>query len=431
MFLLLYGCTPGVSLPGVGGATVVLGEIQVSPDVPAETVPDAPVDTAVVDTGDTGDSGDTGDTEDSGTDPDDEVMDAAWFNALAMQEVRLEITAAAINALRRDPTTYVEAGVTLIAGDGTVKPVHYDTIGVRLKGSSSYRPWTGNNKVALKFKLNEFVQGQKYGNLERITLNNETGDPAMAREVINYHFWSVAGQMASRASYARLYVNDEYYGLYTNVEAVDDHFLEHRYVDATGDLWEGNNSADFNRRSLQYFELVHGKGDTAALQAVSTTLQSADDVLADVGAVVDMNQFLDFWAYRIVGGDQDGYPYHINDYYVYDDPTTGLFQFMPWGVDESWDTSLYWSSVSGTMATTCMQDSACVDALRQHVEGALEQYRAADLSTFADQMFTLSAAAMTEDPRMEWSVASVEEARAELASRIRTWPATLEAQMGL
>lgn len=426
MLYVLLACTPGIALPGHSGSSVPLGALVQDP--PAETIPDAPVDTAAIDTGDTGE---TGDTDETGVDPEDALMDAAWYDVEAMQEVRLSITNASINALRRDPTTYVEADVTLIAGDGTVAPITYKQVGVRLKGSSSYRPWTGNNKVAIKLKLNEFVQGQKYGPLERITLNNETGDPAMAREVIGYHFWNSIGGLAARATYARLYVNDEYYGLYTNIEAMDDHFLERRYTDPTGDLWEGNNSADFSRRALTYFELVHGKGDTSRLQAVVDALRASTDMLTDVATVVDMDQFLDFWAYTIVIGDQDGYPYHINDWFLYGDPTTGLFQFAPWGIDESWDTSMNWSYVSGTMATTCMQQDACVAALKEHVRAALDHEAASDITPFADRMFKLSEAAVAEDPRMEWSAGSVRAAREDLASRIEAWPATVEGQMGL
>lgn len=429
--LLLFGCTTGSihlePTPSDSEADTDTGIpiVDDSEDDSPDSV-DSNVDTTDTNV-DTTDTNDTAVPEDS-----DDVRFASWFNRDAVQEVRITIDPANIHALQVDPFTYVQADATLIPGDGAFPAEAFSQIGIRLKGSSSYREWTDGSKPAFKLKLNHYVVDQKWGDIERVTLNNQTGDMAMAREVIGYALWNDAGVLAPAATYARVYVNDEYYGLYVNLEAVDDHFVQRHLGSQDGDLWEGNDSADFSRNGTDHFESVLGTGDRARLEAAAQTLRGADDVYADLDAYVDMDQFLDFWAYSIVIGNKDGYPYNLNDYFVYDDlSATTAMKFSPWGMDESWDTGMSWNGVGGDLAVDCYYDERCLEELYTHMDPALAAYEAEDMPALAQHFFDLSAADMLVDPRMEYTPGQVEAQRVELMRRIEVWPGRVRRQMGM
>ncbi len=409
---------------------------SISLDSPAETdtLVDTDTDTGLPHVGDTTVDSDSG--TDTGKDPDTSAEDAAkfasWYNRDVVQEVRITIEQANIRSLQLDPFTYVECDATLIPGDGAYPAQEYLQVGIRLKGSSSYREWTGNNKPGFKLKLNNYVVDQKFGDIERVTLNNQTGDIAMAREILGYALWNDAGILAPQATYVRVYVNEEYYGLYINLEAADDHFIQRHMGENDGDLWEGNDSADFSRNGTDHFESVFGTGDRTRLEEVWSLIRSADDYYTDMDAYVDMDQFLDFWAYSIVIGNRDGYPYNLNDFFVYDNlGASTAMKFSPWGMDESWDTGMGWNYVGGQLAIYCYYDETCLDELYNHMDPALDAYEAEDMPTLAEHFFQLSEADMLIDPRMEWTPGEVQAQRTELMRRVEVWPDRVRRQMGI
>ncbi len=392
-------------------------------------------DTSLVDTeappiGDTGKevipgSDDTGEPED--TDDSEAVEEAtyqAFYDPGVVQTIALELSRGAIQSLRVDPFTYVEGKVTV---NGQL----FEQVGIRLKGSSSYQDFDG--KPAFKVKFNAFVVGQKFAGLERITLNNMVGDPTQSKEMIGYALFTEMGLLVPRVSYARVSLNGELQGLYTNLESMDDHLLDRHYSDGSGDLWEGNDYADFTRHGLSYFELVTGVGDYAALETVQQTLAGAPPAafLEEADTVIDMESFLDFWAYSIAIGNKDGYPYNVNDYFVYRDVADGRFDFAPWGMDESWDTGMVWSYAGGEVALGCMRDEDCVSALYTHTADALLAYEAMDIESWALGVWELSEPLVEEDLRRPYTIGQVMAERATLLTRINRWPGRVRRQMGI
>ncbi len=119
----------------------------------------------------------------------------------------------------------IPAGVTI---DGK----RFEQVGVRYKGNSSYfnvRKYH-HRKLPFNLKADAYIDGQRFpGGFETIKLSNGFRDPSFIREVLSYE---IARQYmpASRANLAKLYVNGEYLGLYTNTESVNEDFLE-RYFD--------------------------------------------------------------------------------------------------------------------------------------------------------------------------------------------------------
>lgn len=104
--------------------------------------------------------------------------------------------------------------------------VIYDSVGVRLKGNSSYFAPAREEKKKLPFniKVSEFNKGQSVGGkYKTLKLSNLFRDPSYLRETLSY---MIARDYvsASECNYARLTVDGDYFGLYNLTESVDENF---------------------------------------------------------------------------------------------------------------------------------------------------------------------------------------------------------------
>jgi len=332
------------------------------------------------------------------------------FDVGALHEVRITLSDASLAAIEGDPRTYALGAVEV---DGNA----LETVGVRLKGSTSFQELDG--KPSFKVKFNEYCAGQKLAGLKRLTLNNMVSDPTQSQEMLNYPLWAAAGLKAPRASYAQVWLNGELYGLYTNVESMDDEWISRRYDDDSGDLWEAGDGAECDADGLEFWDLKEGEGDRAALQAVADALDAPGAVYDNLDAVVGMDQFLTYWAWKVVVGDPDGYPWHPNDIFLYADPAQGgRFEFSPWGFDEAWQDYVDWQDADGRLATACLADAACSARFHARVVTAVDTFETLDAVGWLEAAWALSAPVLADDARRPYTVAEVEAAREALRTTV-------------
>jgi hypothetical protein len=135
-------------------------------------------------------------------------------------------------------------GNGLLKGMAKVDGEEYVNIGVRYRGNRSFR--IGNKRNALHIKLDHQDTLQNHQGYQTLKLSNALRDPSMVREVLGYE---IAGKymIAPRASYARVYINEEYYGLFVNVEAIDDVFLGKNFQSTENTLIKC--TPDLNKKS--------------------------------------------------------------------------------------------------------------------------------------------------------------------------------------
>jgi hypothetical protein len=371
------------------------------------------------------------DTADPSDDPVEEALAAEEFYAVGvLQEVRFYLDEDTIRELSQNAR---RGRAEYLSGSVEINGVRFDNVGVRIKGSSTLR--TFDDKPSLKVKFNEFVKGRDFAGLERVTLNNMVEDTTQMKEVLGYRVLREAGGYASRANHAVVYVNDEHYGLYTNLESPDDHWLAYRFEDPSGEFFEANDGADFTRGGVSNWESVSGTGDTTSLDAVTDALREAgDDYYADLDLVVNMTQFFDYWAWNVLVGNIDGYPWNSNDCYVYADPLDGnRLSFVPWGVDESWNAGAIngWSSVSGGLATGCTRNAACKAEFLARMPARLDTYDSFDVAGWHALVAESSAATMEADKRRTFTLSAVQSARTALLEDVNTWSDRMRAALGI
>jgi hypothetical protein len=221
---------------------------------------------------------------------------------------------------------------TYVSGDVTVDGVALTNVGVRKKG---FLGSLDDEKPSLKIKFDEYVKGQQVHGLDRLTLNNCKQDPSLVHQCIGYDVFDAAGLPASRCNFAHVTVNGDELGIYANVESVKKAFLRRHFDDDEGNLYEGTLS-DFREGWTGTFEKKTNKDDPAGedIAALTAALDAEDaDLLAAIEQLVDVDAFIDFWAVEVLIGHWDGYTGNTNNYFIYHDPVSDRFHFIPWGID--------------------------------------------------------------------------------------------------
>ena len=251
------------------------------------------------------------------------------WNALRVETRTIEdifFGADCLDAPFPDPFDYFHADVTV---DGETAP----DVGIRKKG---FLGSLDEDKPSLKLKFDEFVDGGALFGLARVTLNNSKQDASYVHQCLAYELFADAGLPAPRCNFARVIVNGEDLGLYVNVESVDKRFLGRWFADDGGDLWEGTLS-DFTPEWDGTFEKKTNESnpDRSAIDAVVAAAMAPDAELeAALGAVIDLDEFIRFWAVEVLLQHWDGYAGNENNFFVYGEPGSGVFTFLPWGADQ-------------------------------------------------------------------------------------------------
>ncbi len=325
--------------------------------------------------------GDTGEaTTETLPGVDDPEPGAALFDESSVPTITLEIPESSMQALRNDPRTYAPA--TFIHDGVTLEP-----IGVRTKGNNSWQAI--DDRPALKIKFDEYDEALRYLDISEITLNNMVSDYAMMHERVAYRVFREVGVAAGRAHHTWLVVNGEDFGLYTHAESATKDMIRPWY-DTGGTLWEFA-GGEFEDAYIDGFEQKFGEDDR-------TSLQHAADVLAGDGpfdvaaveAVIDLDDFINYWAACAWTAHYDGFPYRYpgDDAYVYFDPDSQLLKFLPHGADESfyYNDWLPQDNVISRLGWKCQITDECRDRWEARVHEMAAELDVLDLSPWVQEI---------------------------------------------
>ena len=214
----------------------------------------------------------------------------------------------------------------------TIDGESMDKVIVRKKG---YMGSLSPSIPSLKLDFNDLQKGRTYQNSSRMTLNNNRQDPSNARQCMAYDQFREAGIAAPRCNYARVTVNGETLGVFTNVEPLKKPFLTRAFGNDEGNQYEAQ-TADFGTWLNQRFEKKTNEkeNDRSDLQAVAEALALPDEQMLNVlPQLVDVDEFIRFWAVETLLGAWDSATGNANNFHIYRNPEDGLFHFIPWGAD--------------------------------------------------------------------------------------------------
>lgn len=225
---------------------------------------------------------------------------------------------------------------TEFAAKVTIDGDTMDNVMVRKKGfMGSLSP----SRPSLKLDFNDLHKGRTYQHMSRMTLNNNRQDASNARQCLGYDLFRSAGIHAPRCNFAKVSVNGEDLGIFTNVEPIKKPFLARTFGDDDGNLYEAQLS-DFGTHLNDRFEKKTNKkeNDRTDLQTVADALQLPDEQMMNVlPQLLDVDEFITFWALETLLGFWDSATGNANNFYIYRSPTDGRFHFIPWGADTAFN----------------------------------------------------------------------------------------------
>ncbi len=117
-------------------------------------------------------------------------------------------------------------GNDLLIGNVTLDGQLYEDVGVRWQASKAFR--VGADRNGIHIELDYIDKDQNHQGYQTLKLSKALRDPSMIREVLGYEI-ARKYMPAPEANYASIKVNDSPYGVFVNVEAVDDNFLEKHF----------------------------------------------------------------------------------------------------------------------------------------------------------------------------------------------------------
>ncbi len=306
----------------------------------------------------------------------------------------------------------------------------FKSVGLRRKGSGSAQNMNG--KPALRVDFNAYVEGQKLRGLKGMTFNNGSHDPSWASEYITYYAYREMGIPAPRTGWARVYVNDVYYGLYMNIEQHDDVFLARWYTNSEeGALYEGGWS-DFTVGSEHTMDYEEGpeEQDLVSLQEVSAVLakQASDETYAELRAYVDMDQFALYLALETLVMHWDGYK-SPNNWRFYHNPTTSLFEWMPTGTDWTleMDTGPYYGG--GDLITYCLRSPNCRADYTAIAYAACDKWDTLPLEDKLDHTIEMLQPYIEADPRDSHSPTTTNRRREDVRYAVTEWSDSVRDQL--
>jgi CotH kinase protein len=307
---------------------------------------------------------------------------------------------------------YTQCTITI---DGTF----IDSIGFRMKGFTSNLNEPGKKKP-FKVDLEEFASARKYNGVKKMNLANGNQDPGMMMDVLGYKLCRDAGLPGSRTAYAKLYLNDVYWGLYIMVEEVDKNFLEMNFPDKNGNLyasdalgdmvWEGANKSDYTDN---YEQLAKQTGDTSWADLINVLNTINFGTAIDLDTLYDLDQASTLAALQHLIGNADAPFFFGRNYIVYHSTTDDRFHEIPWdfnfsfgipsgGVMYELTLNMFWQKIKNDPARRSYYlDRVCV--LLQTV------WQPTVLDAYIDQVHALIRPAVELDTNMSFTLAEFDQ----------------------
>jgi len=182
------------------------------------------------------------------------AADEAWpdvFNPFRVRTLFIEIDPATWESIKHDqnysncntpgcdPALNIRAACLMWDDANTNRLL----VQIRRKSDPALPDESNPQKVSLKIDVNEYVAGQDWRGLKKISLENGNGGNGVLREGMAMQLYRLAGEVGfydyqpGYSAWVRLVVNGSYVGLYSSPEQRDKTFLEHRGMYKPGASW--------------------------------------------------------------------------------------------------------------------------------------------------------------------------------------------------
>ena len=280
------------------------------------------------------------------------------FDDTEVRRVDLLVSQQNWDQLWADPIAKVRVNADVI-----VFGERFNDVSLRMRGHFSLSEAGAKKPWAIDFDA--YAEGQEYHNLKQLLFTNNIGDASMLQATLAFDMMRFAGVPASHINFVEIWVDitDDnaaplYLGVYNMIERVDRKFLGNRFGQDNDDgnlyqathalrgpmdlVYYGDRIEDYPTQNGLYSfgkETNEEEADYSDIIQLCYVIDGVDyatpeDFAQALEPVFNVDGFLRYMAVVITLSNWDIYPYTGNNYFLYHNPGTGQFEWIPW--DLSW-----------------------------------------------------------------------------------------------
>ncbi|MDG1331099.1 MAG: CotH kinase family protein [Crocinitomicaceae bacterium] len=232
--------------------------------------------------------------------------------------------------------------------------INWYNVGIRYKGNSSLSNSNGIGKLPFRLKFEEFVNdypeitGQNFYGFEELSLSSNFNDKSLMREKVASDLFRDFGVPCARSVFCEIYIDygegPVYFGLYTVLEVVFDSAIQNEFGSNTGNCYkpDGDGASFANGTYAEsYFENKTGGTDFSDVLGVYNTVNATQTNPAGwrtaMELYLNMDGYLKYMAVNFTIQNWDTYGRMTHNYYLYNDPSTGKLNWIPWDNNEAFE----------------------------------------------------------------------------------------------
>lgn len=279
-----------------------------------------------------------------------------------------------LDTLKINDAGYWQADSVILNG------VVFDSVGVKYKGNSSYDSSQVKNPFTIKL---DKYKDQDYLGYTNLKLANCYDDPSMIREALAYEI--LGNYMhCPLSNFMKVYVNDNYIGLYSNDEDVTKKFILKHFYSSGNPFFKASPvlATPAYKASLKYvddstssYETLYEKESNGAAGwtdfiALCDTVTNSPE---NVGSLFDMDRAVWMLAFDNVLVNLDSYlGVFSQNYYLYKDDN-GFWNPIVWDLNMSFGGFNFLGSPNNGMGTMAFSDMVNLSPLAHstHVDWPL------------------------------------------------------------
>ena len=225
-------------------------------------------------------------------------------------------------------------------------------VGVRIKGNGTYLSSLASGKRSLKVGIDKYNQGRRWDGIQELNFHSLLDDRSYMSDALAYEFFRDAGVPAPRTAYAWLQVSvdggsqKKPLGLFAMIEPVDGSFLLDRFGTKNVPLFKPVTYQLFEDLGLSWTDYaapydLKTKATSNQLQRVVDFSQlvshaSPETFDSRLPEFLDLEGSARFFAGIVMLSCYDSILANGQNYYLYLDPRSNRFGFIPWDMDMAW-----------------------------------------------------------------------------------------------
>lgn len=220
----------------------------------------------------------------------------------------------------------------------------FRNVGIRSRGHTSRSPV----KPSLRVDFNRYITDGEFLGLSAVVLRNNSQDASGLRERVSMLLFNRMGAPYEREAHARLYINNEFSGLYSLVEEADGKLAQRVFGESAGNVYEYKYDAGDPPHFLEDlgpdpgayvpkpFDVKTHESDPHAVviaQLIQSINQDSDAVFrTTLSTRLDVTNLVRHMAIEMFIGDLDGFhgQFAPNNFDVYRFADSNVVKFFPW-----------------------------------------------------------------------------------------------------